>query len=118
MKVKRVYLLVFLVLLTYYSYLCLLCTQTSLSECARHILYDRRGIFRCLIQNDTCVKSGAYSFPDCQNATDTVINMVGENYIIENGLCEYLDNNCYTDNNRCYLIKCENLKKFKILWKL
>ena len=89
-----------------------------MSECARHILYDRRGIFRCLIQNDTCVKSGAYSFPDCQNATDTVINMVGENYIIENGLCEYLDNNCYTDNNRCYLIKCENLKKFKILWKL
>ena len=117
---SKTYLLVFSILLTYYSYLCDICKRkVSNRECECTVGYDELGIYSCFwvsfpIFGGECKRSSVNgTISSCESAFDDIKDRVSyEYYIFDIGTCEKINNTCYYDeiDENCHLRKCEELK--------
>ena len=110
MKAKNIYLLIFCVLLTYYCYLCLPCSEFSDDECLNYAAHDENGFYECWVFLDGCKIYRTYPNLGCENAKESFDSIV----IRDDGLCERLNTSlgkCVFSNGGCYFKTCEELTK-------
>ena len=118
---SKTYLLVFSILLTYYSYLCDICGEIYYShDCGVTAGYDELGIYSCTFENREegvqCLRSLVKgNISSCESAVDEIIDILQPSSLdfnFDSGSCEKINNNCYYDENdrKCHLRKCEELK--------
>ena len=96
-------LIVFCVLLIYYSYLCDICgTINDGQACSRQLGYDANGIYRCqwdIIVKEICYRTQVnFKISSCESAFDDIIKSIQNPTILCNidiGSCGYINNNCY-----------------------
>ena len=114
---SKTYLLVFSILLTYYSYLCDICKGKKGTDCMFTVGYDDKGIYSCTPElgeeGMECRRSSVEgNISSCESAFDEIYNILLIPYFIfDSGSCEKINNNCYygEKDGKCHLRKCEEL---------
>ena len=111
--VSKTYLLVFCVLLTYYSYLCKLCLYLENNECERYVGYDSDGFYQCYFGFYGSCDRRNIIISGCESAFDELLQIFQNNIsnlIIDVvDICEKINDNCYNQNGTCHMRKCEEL---------
>ena len=99
---SKTYLLVFSILLTYYSYLCDICKENKGQNFGNIVGYDDEGIYACSSDNGEeggdCRRSSVEgNISSCESAFDEIKNKFQFKFIFDSGSCEKINNKCYYD---------------------
>ena len=95
---SKTYLLVFSVLLTYYSYLCNICEKMDAFGCGSTAGYDDEGIYKCTYDDSDslCYRSKVEgTISSCESAIDEIKNILKLpfDFIFDTSSCEKINNN-------------------------